>query len=155
MRRSISSSTPASAPTERFEQHGETVFDTFTGLTWRRCFEGLSGPDCGPGALLELSWPKALHHGVELNAGGGAAGHSDWRLPNVKELYSLVEQRCAQPAINLEIFPNAPGARVWTSSPYRLYAHYSWLVDFSDGTTFNLERFKSFPLLLVRDGGQP
>lgn len=139
---------PASAPATRFEIGADSAYDTATGLTWRRCFEGLSGENCATGELLELSWPKALQHVTTVNA----EANTTWRLPNVKELYSLVEQRCAAPAIDLSVFPNTPAGRVWTASPYRLYPHYSWLVDFADGSTFNLERFKPFPVLLVRDG---
>ncbi len=44
-------------------------------------------------------------------------GRNDWRLPNVKELLSIVERRCAMPAINSEIFPETTTWNYWTSSP--------------------------------------
>ena len=134
----------------RFTINSDTVIDGDTGLTWRRCFEGMGGADCAGGEPLRLTWPKALHHIQAVNAEGRYGAAKDWRLPNVKELYSLVEPSCADPAIDLSIFPRAPAERAWTSTPYRLYHHYSWLVDFGDGSTFNLERYKPFPFLLVR-----
>lgn len=142
---------PASAPTSRFVLQDGVAIDTQTGLMWRRCFEGKTGAACDQGQLTELSWPKALHHVQAVNRDGRYGGFSNWRLPNIKELASLGEFQCVQPALNLEVFPNAPGQRTWSASPYEFYPHYSWFVDFDDLTTDHLERFKPFALILVRD----
>jgi hypothetical protein len=139
-----------STPVENFLVEDLVVSDRTTGLMWQRCFAGLAGAGCQQGELLMMSWPGALQYVEQLNGDGGFAGFRDWRLPNIKELASIAEVQCANPAINRTLFPNAPSAQVWSSSPYNLYPHYSWFFDFRDLTTSNLERFKPFPVVLVR-----
>src|SRR5688572_25543171 len=107
----------STAPSSRFQKHDNgTVTDRETGLMWRACVEGLKGKNCDKGKALELSWGGALSYVPSLNSGEGFAGHKDWRLPNIRELASLLELQCARPAINLEIFPNTHPAHAWSSS---------------------------------------
>ena len=65
----------------RFVDNGDgTVTDAATGLTWQKA-------DSGKG----MDWVQALHYAENLEL----AGHSDWRLPNAKELQSIVDYtRC-------------------------------------------------------------
>mgnify|MGYP001197297956 CR=1 FL=1 len=142
---------PASTPVENFEIQATVISDKTTGLMWQRCFVGLSGEDCKSGELALMSWPAALQYAEKLNSNGGFAGYRNWRVPNIKELVSIAEVQCVDPALNAALFPSAPGVRVWSSSPYNLYPHYSWFFDFKDFTTSNLERFKKFAVMLVRD----
>lgn len=140
----------ASTPVENFVVEDQVVSDRTTGLMWQRCFVGRSGADCQEGELLALSWPGALRYVERLNRDSGFAGYRNWRLPTIKELATIAEVQCANPAINLNLFPSAPAAQAWSSSPYDLYPHYSWFFDFRDLTSSNLERFKRFPIVLVR-----
>lgn len=143
----------ATAPSSRFQKHNDgTVTDRETGLMWRVCMEGLEGKNCDKGKALEPSWGGALTYAPSLNSGKGFAGYKDWRLPNIRELGTLIELQCAQPAINLEVFPNTPSAHVWSSSPYHFYTHYSWYADFSSGRISYAERVKPKQLRLVRGG---
>jgi hypothetical protein len=143
----------ATAPTARFQQHDDgTVTDRETGLMWRVCVEGLRGKTCNKGKALEWSWGGALNYVASLNSDEGFAGYKDWRLPNIRELGSLLELQCARPAINVEIFPNTLPAHVWSSSPYHFYTHYSWYVDFDSGQINNTERVKPKQVRLVRGG---
>jgi hypothetical protein len=60
-----------------FKDNGDgTITDEATGLTWMKA-------DSGKG----MDWPSAL----EYAGGMYFAGHSDWRLPTVKELQSIVD----------------------------------------------------------------
>jgi len=59
----------------RFVDLGETVFDRLTGLEWEKV-------PCSSGR----TWEQALLDCVNSTKAGGG-----WRLPNVKELYSVVE----------------------------------------------------------------
>jgi len=60
-----------------FHDNGDgTITDKATGLVWQKA-------DSGKG----MSWQEALAYAEGLTL----AGHSDWRLPNAKELQSLVD----------------------------------------------------------------
>ena len=69
-----------------FESGGDgTVTDTATGLMWLQADSGSFG--AGDRADGTLTWEQALAWAENLTY----AGHSDWRLPNAKELQSLVD----------------------------------------------------------------
>lgn len=55
-----------------------TVTDNVTGLMWQQ----------DPGA--KITWPEAVANLEAFNA-VGLGGYSDWRIPTIKELYSLVD----------------------------------------------------------------
>jgi hypothetical protein len=63
----------------RFVDHGDgTITDQATGLMWQRA-------DSARG----MDWGAALRYAQDLEL----AGHDDWRLPNAKELHSIVRSR--------------------------------------------------------------
>ena len=132
-------SIPASTPDSQLQDNGDgTVTDTKTGLIWKQCLEGQSGSDCASGSYEVFSWQQALQRAQTVNSSGGFAGFSDWRLPTIKELSSLVEHQCVGPAINLTRFPNAPndwGYWVWSSSAVAGDPYGAWVVNFYDGYT--------------------
>jgi hypothetical protein len=126
-----------------------TVLDKQTGLMWKRCVEGRSGADCGVGSVTSLRWGGALSQA----AASAFAGYKDWRLPNSKELESLVEVACARPALNANVFPNDPGAWVWASSPIaNNYSYYAWYVGFDYGHSGYGNRSYTGAVRLVRGG---
>ena len=64
-----------------------TVFDLHTGLMWTRCTLQLHGDNCEQGFLYyRLSWDVMIGHASTLSVGG----HTDWRMPNLKELRSII-----------------------------------------------------------------
>lgn len=143
----------ATAPSSRYQQKDDgSVVDAETGLMWRACLEGVAGKACGEGGPLELTWAEALVYVPAFNSEGGFAGHTDWRLPNIRELSTLIELQCVGPAINLAVFPNTASSAVWSSSPSRFHTHYSWHVDFETGAFTYGERVKPKAVRLVRDG---
>ena len=123
-------SQPLAAPDSRYQQAGATVLDKTTGLVWLRCPLGMNwdGTTC-TGTRATFTWQQALQQADTSTAGG----YSDWRLPNVRELASLVEPACYGPAINLRVFPNTPGEGFWSSSPYVGDTYDAWSVDFGNG----------------------
>ena len=145
-------SIPASTPTSQLQDNGDgTVTDLKTGLMWKQCAEGLSGRDCATGSFIEFNiWQQALQQVQAVNS-GGFAGFTDWRVPTIKELRSLVEQQCAYPAINLTRFPNPGSDFVWSSSAVAGYADDAWGVDFSYGGTYWVS-LSLGQLRLVRSG---
>jgi hypothetical protein len=107
------------SPTSEFIIHEDgTTTHLPTGLMWKRCIQGMesNNGECNSGAVLAISWQGALEHLEELNANGGFAGYTDWRLPNPKELTSIIEYGCYKPSINVQVFPNMAQVRVWSST---------------------------------------
>lgn len=148
-------SAPATAPSERYlvDENG-TVSDTRTGLMWKRCSEGQSGPECAEGEPVLYNWKEALDHVQEVNRGGGFAGYRDWRAPSVRELFEIVEYRCVHPSANLEIFPNAWAVAYWTSTPYPGTANFDrvWHLFFENGVADQSFKDSGNYLRLVRGG---
>lgn len=144
-------SIPATTPTNRFTVNNNgTVSDTKTGLMWKKCSEGQSGTDCSGGSAATYTWQLALQQAQTVNNGGGFAGYSDWRVPNVKELLTIVEEQCVQPSINLTVFPNTPSNVFWSSSPDANYSSFAWFVYFGSGSSDNYGKGYDSYVRLVR-----
>jgi len=102
-------------PTPRFTDNSNgTITDKLTGLIW------LKNANC-PGTVR--TWQTALNDVASLNSAGtmnsnncgdtsnGGSHQTDWRLPNIRELHSLVDFAFFNPAIS-----NAAGTGQGTSS---------------------------------------
>lgn len=147
---------PPSNPDSVYVDHGDgTVSDVRTGLMWQRCPEGLSGAGCALGSAQTFSWVAALGRAESSTF----AGYTDWRLPNIKELSSLVEECRLQPAINDSVFPNTHyslSSYYWSSSPSAnsadILGDYAWRVHFDDGTISQFLRRNTYRIRLVRGG---
>ncbi len=136
---SVSSTTP----THRFVIHDDgTATDSRTGLRWQRCplgYELDNGGNDYPGddrcvvdgAATLFDWQAALAAAAAFNDAGGGSGFTDWRVPGLRELSSIVEFQCLQPAINADVFPDTPAANFWSSTPYRITE--VGVVDFQSG----------------------
>ena len=126
-----------------------TVFDTRTGLMWDRCALGQSGVSCASGTASTFTWKEALNAAPAL---GTYKGYSDWRLPNVKELRSLVEECRVNPSINEFTFPNTPASFFWSGSPSAGGATDAWYVYFYGGIALIADRSVADQVRLVRAG---
>jgi len=62
-------------------------------------------------------------------------GHADWRLPTLKEIQTIVEERFATPMIDPAVFPDTPSGRYWTSSAANQGATNAVYFDAGDGQT--------------------
>ena len=122
-----------------------TIYDNKSGLMWKQCTEGLSGPQCNPiGLATEFSPDQATPtyllnwlKNVNGNPSTLGAGFSDWRIPTVKELASLVD-RCimppSTPAINTTIFPASKSMSYISATVNANDPDTFWYVDFKDGS---------------------
>jgi len=123
---------------------GDEVTDSKTGLTWRRCSEGQtwSGGTC-TGTATTYTHEGALAQ---------AKTQTGWRLPNVKELASLVDKTRTSPAIDTTAFPAAPSNGYWSSTPYAGNSGVAWFVDFYNGYVYDygLRNSYFFHVRLVR-----
>jgi hypothetical protein len=105
-------------------------------LVWQGCSNGQTGNDCTPQAGM-LDWYESLAYCEGLSWGG----FEDWRLPNVKELRSIVDESRDSPAIDASVFPNTPyygpitddNAGQYWSSTARSYNSFALYVEFGTG----------------------
>jgi len=134
----------AACPTtqDRYVAAGAEVTDSKTGLVWARCSVGQtwSGSAC-TGVATSITHEAALAY---------AQGQSGWRLPNVKELTSLADTGCVNPAMNSTAFPNTAFTWYWTSSPNAAGGNYAWGVYSSNGDVGNFNHNESGHVRLVR-----
>ena len=108
----------ATTPSRDFvDVGGGVVQHERTGLQWSRCAIGQTwnAGSCDDAATV-FYWDEAQEAVDQLNASGELAGWSDWRLPTVEELRSIVEECRETPAINTEIFPDTPWSGFWTAT---------------------------------------
>jgi hypothetical protein len=148
-------SIPASTPDSQLIDNGDgTITDSKTGLMWKKCLEGVSGASCETGLMSTFYWQDALKQSGIVNREGGFAGYTDWRLPNINELDSIVEEQCFYPAINLSRFPNTPSLGVWSGSPYADNSDYAWNVDFRFGFLFHYRGSSCGVAVRLVRGGQ-
>jgi hypothetical protein len=130
-----------------------TVTDNNTRLTWEKKTSATVN--------LVYSWYAALDYAAELNAmnaGQGFAGHNDWRLPNIRELQSIVDYRRSAPCID-PIFGPTMGilnfVDFWTSTSWSPSPqNNAWSVDFAGagGTGLAFGKSSALRVRAVRGG---
>ena len=123
---------------------GQEVQDSKTGLTWRRCAEGMSwnGKACA-GKPAKFSYVNAQKYVA-------AQASTRWRLPTKDEMLSLVDKTKKKPAIDGNAFPNTPPTLFWATRPESTDNLNAWIVDFSRGHVFGNNGTKAPHLRLVR-----
>ncbi|CAK8712679.1 Leucine rich repeat-containing protein [Candidatus Electronema halotolerans] len=138
-----------------------TIIDTKTGLMWKRCSEGLEGVNCEVGKAEECKWDDAVSRFKHVEY----AGYTDWRLPTIDELKTLVycskgvkdkddgwcNDDSEEPTINQQAFPNT-SLWYWSGSPYAVSSDYAWCVYFGSGYSDVVNRDYDVAVLLVRGG---
>ena len=117
-------------PNPRFSDNGNgTVTDNLTGLLW------LKNANC----FGTKTWTAALTAANTLNSGecGLSDGsiEGDWRLPNVRELQSLVDYGHTSPALpSGHPFTNVQSSTYWSSTTVAFNTSYAWNVILGNGT---------------------
>jgi len=78
---------------------GDSIQDVGAGLQWTRCVAGQAGPTCS-GTPTLMNWGDSMAYCESLSQDG----HTDWRLPTINELRSIVDYSREDPALD-PIFP--------------------------------------------------
>lgn len=134
-----------------------TITDNNTGLMWEKKDDssGLHDKDnvyrwSGNGSQ-ETIWDWL--EDVNAEGGTGYAGHNDWRIPNIKELQSIVDYSIPfpGPVVNAAVGPTVASS-CWSSSSYVFYPSFAWFVSFSDGIVFNGDKSNGLFVRAVRGG---
>ena len=112
------------SPNPRFNNNGgdNTITDKLTGLMWLRNANLAKTVGYDPDATGDgsMRWDKAyfaindLNNDMGLFTGGVNCGYTDWRMPNINELNSLIHLSYVNPALT-----DTPGTAQWVSnSPF-------------------------------------
>jgi hypothetical protein len=129
---------------------GSVVVDQLTGLMWLRDANCIQTRDAAnPGSEFDkdgttgdgaVTWQHALDFVAGISAGtypGCGGGHTDWRLPNRKELRSLINYGQMNTAVWLtntaQGFSNVYSGYYWSSTTHANYTGYARVVDISVG----------------------
>ena len=124
-------------PDPRFtENFNGTVTDNLTGLIWlqKADYNSTTSTTGTADWANALSFCNALENGQCGLSDGSSAG--DWRLPNVKELQSLIDFSQYNPALpSGHPFTGVPtsGAVYWSSTTGANNTGYAWIIDMNNG----------------------
>jgi len=138
-----------------------TITDTRTGLMWEKLSDDGSIHDKDD----VYTWANAFAVKVAtLNSAGGFAGKTDWRVPNVNELQSLVDYGAVGPAVSPAFNTGCAAsctvltcsctvsANYWSSSTYQNNPNNAWNVNFNDGNVNNDNKTNTNYVRAVRGG---
>ena len=120
-----------------FTNNGDgTVTDGNTGLMWQQAEAG------------SMNWEGA----ITCCEGLSLAGYTDWRLPNIKELRSIVDDRLYNPAIDTNYFPGVHASYYWSSTTHARRSSPAWGVHFGDGGVYDDSKTLGGYVRCVRGG---
>jgi hypothetical protein len=134
-------------PNPRFTDLGDgTIKDNLTGLEWVQAPHSLAGNSSF------MYWNSA----VDLCNNLVHAGHSDWRLPSVKELESLLNYGTYSPALPAgHPFVGVKNSDYWSGSSSRADStSYAWQVNANYGAVDYVLKSGGMSYVLPVRGGQ-
>lgn len=102
-------------------KNGSTALDNTNGLMWQ-----LKEPS------VTMNWVDAISYCEGLTFGD----FSDWRLPNIKELFSTSDPAFFDPAIDTTVFTQVESKSMlayWSSSTDQLEYNNAWMVEYRTG----------------------
>jgi hypothetical protein len=115
-------------PSPRFNDNDDgTVTDNLTGLMWLK-----------DGGCFRKSWNTIFDTIKDFNRNPGfyncfgyIASYTDWRLPNIKELESLINYEAVNLSgwLNTEGFLNVKSSFYWSSTTYQGSTTQAWRLD--------------------------
>jgi len=121
----------AAWPSPRFADNGDgTVTDRLTNLIWLKDADRFG----------EVTWEQALANVKHLGAGNcgleDGSRPGDWRLPNIRELFSLVDYETGDPIIPAgHPFENVKRSIYWTSTTLASAPTLAWMMTLGIGPT--------------------
>jgi len=122
-----------------FIKNGDIVTDTVTNLQWQ---------DNADAKNIKKSWLGAINYCENLTL----AGHSDWRLPNINELKSIIDRSKRNPSV-VNGFTNIDSSdEYWSSTTYEGNSFDAWVVNFYFGFVGSSIKGGNFSVRCVRAG---
>ncbi len=130
-----------------FTDNGDgTISDNNTGLMWMKKTADINNI----GNLDDtdkVSWVDAIHYCETLEF----AGHSDWRLPNVKEISSIADKNESLPSVP-PVFEDVIAGYYWSSTTITGNALVAWFINLYNGQLDTTTKDFEWNVLGVRGG---
>lgn len=105
--------------TEQYTIEGETILDNLTGLIWQR--------EASEGTFT-------LESAIDFCDNLDLAGISDWRLPHIQELRSIVDRTTSNPALDTTAFSALDTEFFWSNtSVIGSSGFFNWAIVFATG----------------------
>jgi len=117
----------------------EVVVDSKTKLEWQN--QAIN-------KIKQVNWLDAIDYCENLDLDG----KSDWRLPDITELTSLVDYSVSEPAIVSTLQDRTTNAIYWSSTTYFKSTDKAYFVTFEHGfSSYELKSVDYFSVRCVRD----
>jgi len=94
---------------------------------------------------IRLNWAEANAYCRQLNL----EEQTDWRLPAIKELQTLVDINKSSPAAKKGF--GVASRRYWSSTPDASFSERAWYVFFKSGGTYKTDKLNVLSVKCVRD----
>ena len=156
----------AGAPLAYVDNGDGTITDLNTGLMWEKKSNDGSLHDrdntyywSGNG-IQETIWDWL--DDVNAEGGTGFAGYGDWRIPNAKELQSIIDYERYNPSVDPMFSTSCPGGctvttcsctgalQHWSSTTVTFNSRLAWTVGFYLGDVLNMNKSNSMCVRAVR-----
>lgn len=125
----------------RFIEQNEVVLDTQTGLIWTKNASISDFP---------MTWNEALTFIKDLNH-SELYGYSNWKLPNRKELFSLMSHETINPSLpTRHPFINIFTGYYWTSTSCARLPNQAWYIHLGGARVFKGMKYSSYMVWPVR-----
>ncbi len=106
-----------------------TITDNSTGLMWQKCPRYQNTDSNCSGTAIETKWSSDMQYCENLTL----LNQSDWRLPNIKELVSLIDYTKSPTRIDETYFPNTGSFDFTSSTTNAGYTESALSVTFNNG----------------------
>ena len=107
----------------------DIVLDLATGLMW-----AADGNELGCNNGGGLAWVTAIAYAEALDF----AGFTDWRVPNINELLSIVNHSESSPSTYTAFFVNTAFSNYWSATHPDVFTDGARVVVFTDGASHSL-----------------
>ena len=111
-------------------------------LTWLDPVTGLEWQLTSPG---RMNWYQAQKYASNLTLDG----KTDWRLPNIKELASLLDRTVYRPAMREEI-PFWDSLSYWSATTFEHQKNSAWMVMFAGAYVLSYYKTNRYYIRCVR-----
>jgi hypothetical protein len=148
------------------DNNGNGIHDYSGTYTWYNAFKKIQVLNGNVAGCIAANSPDACCTGAGAGSCSAFAGQTDWRLPNVYEMQSLVNFS-VYPSIDLvfntncgagcttascSCTPSDPTAYTWSSTSYQYNPSYAWYVTFNNGSSSIQTKTSLFRVRAVRGG---